>query len=63
MNNKLEEFIKGMGALTEMWTVTYRGFLNQGYSAPDALTHTREFTMAMMAAMIMSGGQDKKENE
>lgn len=62
MNNKLEEFIKGMGALTEMWTVTYQGFLNQGYSVTDALTHTREFTTAMIGAMMMAAGQDNKEN-
>lgn len=60
MNNKLEEFIKGMGALTEIWTVTYRGFLNQGYSVSDALIHTREFTAALMTSLM---GQGKKEDD
>ena len=59
MNDNLKEFIKGMGALTEMWTVTYRGFINQGYSVSDALTHTREFTAALITAMMTTQG--KKE--
>ena len=61
MNNKLTEFIKGIGALTEMWTVTYQGFVKQGYSPTDALTHTREFTAAMMTAMMSK--TDKNEDK
>lgn len=54
-NSKLTEFINAIGALTEIWTVSYRGFITQGYSASEALIHTREFTAALMTAMLVNG--------
>ena len=63
MTNKFKEFINAMGALTEVWTLVYKNFIKQGYSVPDALTHTREFTAALMIATMAQGGKNTEENK
>lgn len=49
-NNALTELMQGIGILTELWTITYRGFTAQGLSEAEAMMHTKGF----MAAMIDS---------
>lgn len=49
-SNALTELMKGIGMLTELWTITYRGFTAQGLSEAEAMMHTKGF----MAAMIDS---------
>lgn len=61
MNDKLNDFVKSMGALTEVWTVTYQGFLKQGYSVTDSLAHTREFMAAFLISIMSKGDQEEKK--
>lgn len=49
-SNALTELMKGIGMLTELWTITHRGFTAQGLSEAEAMMHTKGF----MAAMIDS---------
>ena len=55
MNEKVLEFIQGLGALTEIWLITYNNFKKQGLNDSEAFTHTREF-MKVMLATITNGG-------
>lgn len=49
-NSALTELMKGIGILTELWIIAYRGFTAQGLSENEAMMHTKGF----MAAMIDS---------
>lgn len=49
-NSALTELMKGIGILTELWIIAYRGFTAQGLSEAEAMMHTKGF----MAAMIDS---------
>ena len=61
MNDKLNDFVKSMGALTEMWTMTYQNFIKQGYSVENALTHTREFMAAFLIGIMSKGEQEENK--
>lgn len=59
MNEKLKAFILGLGALTEMWRITYGEFVKSGMKDKEALTHTQGFMTAFMTATF--GVNDKPE--
>lgn len=48
MNEKLKEFLVGIGALTELWMITYNNFRKQGLSHSEALEHTGAFTKSIL---------------
>lgn len=52
MNGNLKDFLTGIGAMVELWTVIFKGFKAQGYEDKDALTHTKAF----METVIKTGG-------
>ena len=56
MNEKVLEFIQGLGALTEIWLVTYTNFKKQNLSDAEAFAHTREFMKVMMSTITDLGG-------
>ena len=58
MNEKIMELIKGIGALTEMWIITYKGFTSQGVSREEALMHTREFMKVMCESNFANGQKE-----
>lgn len=60
-NNTLTELMRGIGMLTELWTITYRGFVAQGLSEAEAMTHTKGF-MASMIDSITKMQNDNKED-
>lgn len=49
MNEKLKEFLVGIGAMTELWMITYNSFKNQGLSHSDSLEHTGAFMKSIIA--------------
>lgn len=55
-SNKLSELMQGIGVFTELWTITYNGFRNQGLSDAEAMAHTKGF----MAALIDSAMREAK---
>lgn len=50
MNEQVQQFLLGVGALTEMWIISYRGFIQQGLSDKEALEHTREFMRVVIGS-------------
>jgi hypothetical protein len=57
MNEKLQEFLQGMGIMTELWMVTYNNFRKQGLSHSESLDHTAAFTKAIMEYAKEAGVQ------
>ena len=51
-NEKVNELIKGIGLITELWMITYKNFVAQGLSAKEATMQTKEFMAIMMESMI-----------
>ena len=60
-NDKVKQLIQGIGLLTELWTITYQGFRQQGLSDAESIKHTRELISVMVASMINTGGTEDKE--
>lgn len=56
MNDKILEFIQGLGALTEIWMVTYNNFKKQNLSDAEAYAHTREFMKVIVSTITGLGG-------
>lgn len=54
MDEKVKQIIMAVGALSELWTVTYRGFIGQGFNHKEALEHTGAF----MKVLIGNIGKD-----
>lgn len=59
--DKVKNFITGVGALCETWTIVYGTFVEKGMDAKEAMMHTREFMTAFMTSTMQSNGG--KENE
>ena len=57
MNEKPQEFLQGMGIMTELWMVTYNNFRKQGLSHSESLDHTAAFTKAIMEYAKEAGAQ------
>lgn len=51
-NEQLNDLITGIGMVTELWSITFRGFKNQGLSDADAIAHTKAF-MSVIIEDIM----------
>lgn len=55
-NEKVMELITAVGALGELWGVTYNNFLKQGFNKMEALAHTKEFMSALIHEIMICGG-------
>lgn len=57
-NEQVNQLIQGIGMMTELWSITYQGFIKQGMSAEEAIMHTK----ALMSIMVESfyGGKEEK---
>lgn len=56
----LEELIKGIGTLSELWMITFQSFKNQKMSDEDALMHTKAMMSIMVESFYGSGGKGGK---
>ena len=56
MDEKIKNFINGLGALVEMWMIVYRGFISNGCNEREALQHTQAF-MKNLITMPTNGGE------
>lgn len=51
-NDQVNQIIAGLGAITELWTITYNGFKKQGFTDDAALDHTKAFMSIMMGGIL-----------
>ena len=59
--DKMKNFITGVGALCETWTIVYQTFIEEGMNAKDAMMHTQGFMTAFITSTLQTNGG--KENE
>lgn len=52
MNEQLKSFIDGIGAFTEIWTITFNSFKKQGMNDTEAIKHTGAFMSSFMRTML-----------
>lgn len=57
MNEKVQELVTTIGALGELWTITYTGFIKQGMSKTDARIHTKDFMGCLIHEIMTFGGK------
>lgn len=62
MNSKLQEFVRDIGTMCEIWTIIYQSFTAQGMSEADALKHTQAFLTATLNSNL-SKGKDSGEQK
>lgn len=55
-NEQLNQFIQGIGMLTELHMITYQNFLAQKLTDEEALKHTKVFMASMLEVLMKSGG-------
>lgn len=48
MDEKVKQILMGVGALSELWTVTYKNFLLQGFNHGEAIEHTSAFMQILI---------------
>lgn len=61
-NEQVKQIIQGLGVMTELWTITYNGFIQQGMNSQDAIMHTKGFMSVMLGSFINqdSSGEEKQ---
>lgn len=60
MNEKVKQFIQGIGMLTELWTITYNGFKNQGLNDAESIRNTKEFMSMIMESIAKNEESEDK---
>lgn len=61
-NEQLNSLITGIGIVTELWSITFKGFKNQGLNDTDALAHTKAF-MSVIIEDIMGLNNKEARND
>lgn len=59
--NMLDELIKGIGMMTELWMITYGSFKNQKLSDDEAMNHTKAYMSIMLHEMMFSERENKDD--
>ena len=56
-NKNLKDFINSVGALTEIWGITYKSFLGQGFTEEQAMANTQAFVHTFLTTMLENKGE------
>lgn len=59
-NEQVNKLIQGIGAMTELWMITYQGFKRQGLNDEDAVMHTKAIMSIMMESFMEAGGNGQE---
>ena len=49
MDNMFDQLVIAIGSIAEMWAITYKSFLNQGFSEKEALVHTQALIKSIIS--------------
>lgn len=58
-NEQVNQLISGIGLMTELWVITYQGFIKQGMNADEAIMHTKAL-MSIMVESFYGNNQEEK---
>ena len=61
-SNMLNELIKTIGIMSELWMITYNSFRNMKLSDEEAMKHTKACMSAIMHE-VMSSGKEKPDDQ
>lgn len=61
ISDDVNKLIQNIGVLTELWTITYSGFVRQGLDPTSAMAHTKGFMEAMVQAFANDTNDRKEE--
>lgn len=56
-NNQLNDLIKGLGMMCELWIITYQNFKAQKLSEEEAMKHTAAFMSIMIESFKGNAGE------
>lgn len=56
MNEQVQQIIMAVGALSELWAVTYKNFISQGFNHKESLEHTGAFMKVLIASIVGQKG-------
>lgn len=59
MDNKVENFVNGLGAIVDTWMLVYTMFLKKGLTPTEAIVHTREFMAGYFGHESFNSGGSK----
>lgn len=57
-NDQVNELIKGIGLMTELWMITYNGFKTQGLSDENATMQTKALMSIMVGSILGTNGEE-----
>ena len=57
-NDKVNQIVQGLGAITEMWMIVYSNFKQQGLNDELALAHTKALMSIAMDGILGSTKED-----
>ena len=60
-NDMVNQLILGIGAMAEIWTVAFNSFINQGFTAPEAMEHTTALMSVILENTISSDSNGGKK--
>lgn len=58
-NDAVNQLIQGIGVMAELWTITFKSFINQGFTISDAMLHTKAFMSVIIENTMESNGGKK----
>ena len=61
-SNMLNELIKTIGMMSELWMITYNSFKNMKLSDEEAREHTKA-CMSVIMHEVMSSGKEKPNDQ
>ena len=60
-NDTVNQLIQGIGVMAELWTITFRSFISQGFTVSDAMLHTKAFMSVIVENTISSDSNGGKK--
>ena len=60
-NDMVNQLILGIGAMAEIWTVTFKSFINQGLTEPEAMEHTKALMSVILENTMSSDSNGGKK--
>lgn len=58
-NDVVNQLIQGIGVMAELWTITFRSFISQGFTVSDAMLHTKAFMSVIIENTMETNGGKK----
>ena len=60
-NDAVNQLILGIGAMAELWTITFKSFVSQGFTVSEAMEHTKAFMSVIIENTISSDSNGGKK--